>query len=207
MKYPNRLEEKKLLKTGLEFIAGIDEVGRGAWAGPIVAGAVILPPKIFLPGLADSKLLSAKVREKIFQKIIAQAIDWSIGIVWQDIVDEIGIMEANLEAINQAIGQLKTEPQFLLIDYLGRKKIKFYNNLPYKLIVDGDYKVTPIAAASIVAKVTRDKIMTEHHRKYQLYGFAQHKGYGTRLHQKMLKTHGPCKFHRQSFKPIKNLNP
>lgn len=205
MKYPNRREENKLFARGLEFIAGIDEVGRGAWAGPIVAGVVILPKKIFLPGLADSKLLSAKTREKIFQKIIEQAVDWSIGIVWQDIIDEVGIMEANLEAINQAISQLKKEPQFLLIDYLGRKKIKFYNNPPYKLIVDGDYRVASIAAASILAKVTRDKIMTEHHRKYKLYGFAQHKGYGTRFHQKMLKTHGPCKLHRQSFKPVKGL--
>jgi ribonuclease HII len=205
MKYPNRSEEKRLFGQGLKLIAGIDEVGRGAWAGPIVAAAVILPQKVRLPQVADSKLLSAKRREKLFPKIIAQALDWSIGIVWQDVIDEIGIMEANLEAINQAISQLKTEPQFLLIDYLGRKKIKFYNDLPYKLIVDGDYKVTTIAAASVVAKVTRDKIMTQRHKKYPLYGFAQHKGYGTRFHQKMLKTHGPCKFHRQSFQPIKIL--
>ena len=205
MKYPNRREENILFKQGLEVVAGIDEVGRGAWAGPVVAGCVILPKKIYLPRVADSKILSAKIREKLFKEIVATAIDWTIGIVWQDVIDEIGIMEANIEAINQALTQLKIDPEFLLIDKLGRRQIKFFNSPPYKLIIDGDYKVTSIAAASIVAKVTRDKIMTEHSEKYPEYHFAQHKGYGTKLHHKMIKKHGPCHFHRKSFRPIKNL--
>lgn len=205
MKYPNRSEEKKLFKKGFEFIAGIDEAGRGAWAGPVVAGVVVLPQKIFLPKVADSKILSAKTREKLFSEILAKAIDWAVGIVWQDVIDEIGIMEANIEAINQALSQLKIEPQFLLVDNLGRRKVKFFNDLPHKLIIDGDYKVTSIAAASILAKVTRDRIMIEYHQKYSVYNFAQHKGYGTKLHHSKLKIYGACQFHRKSFQPIKNL--
>ena len=208
MCFPNFDNEIKLQKQGYKAIAGVDEVGRGAWAGPIIAAAVILPLKIDIPGLKDSKLLSAKQRERLSRIIMEKAIGYSIGIVSNKTIDEINIGEANLEAVNKAIACLKTtikKPDYLLIDFLINKKIIIIDNIPYKLVKQGDKKIASIAAASIIAKVARDKTMVDYSKKFPEYGFERHKGYGTLLHRQMIAKYGICDLHRKSFKPIKSL--
>lgn len=208
MYFPNFIEETKLQKQGYKAIAGTDEVGRGAWAGPIVAAAVILPLKTEIDGLKDSKMLSAKQREILSKIIIEKAVGYSIGIVGNKTIDEINISEANLEVVNKAIAKLKTiakKPDYLLIDFLINKKIIILDNIPYKLVKQGDKKIASIAAASVIAKVARDKIMANYSKKFPEYGFERHKGYGTLLHRQMIAKYGICDLHRKSFKPIKFL--
>ncbi|MDD5341963.1 MAG: ribonuclease HII [Patescibacteria group bacterium] len=200
MTKPSRLEEKKLWKLGYRNIAGLDEAGRGAWAGPIVAAAVILPPRIRLEGLRDSKQLSPGQREKLFSAIAKVAISWSVGIVSHRLIDRKGIGPANILAMVLAIKKLSVAPDYLLIDAL-----KFDHLLPSQAIVRGDQKVFSIAAASILAKVTRDRILIGQHEKLPQYDFHLHKGYGTKHHLALIKKHGVSQFHRKSYRPMKHL--
>lgn len=185
-------------------IAGIDEAGRGALAGPVVAAAVILPLndqiETLLDGVNDSKQLTAKRRETLFDLICQHALAYGIGKQPASVIDEIGILPANRLAMGTAVTQLSPAPQFLLID--GRIRLPQLN-IPQKSIVRGDSQSLSIAAASILAKVTRDRIMCELDRQFPLYGFAQHKGYGTQQHRDALVQHGPCAQHRHSFAPIR----
>jgi len=194
--------ERKLWKEGWELIAGVDEVGRGPLAGPVVAACVIFPKNFFLPGVDDSKKLTKIKREELFDQIMNEAMDVGIGIVWEKSIDRLNILNASFKAMSKALKKLKTFPQFVLVD--GNLKIP---NLPFPQmpIVKGDAKSMSIASASIVAKVTRDKIMLKYHKKYPQFCFAQNKGYSTKSHLEALKTFGPCDIHRRSFKIIQLL--
>jgi ribonuclease HII len=194
--------EKKLWGEGWEMLAGVDEVGRGPLAGPVVAACVILPKDIVLPGVDDSKKLTRMKREKLFEQIMHDAVGVGIGIVPEKTIDKLNILNASLKAMWTAVRKLKTFPQFVLVD--GNQKIP---NLPFPqmAIVRGDSKSVSIASASIVAKVTRDKIMHNYHKKYPQFCFADNKGYCTKSHLEALKEFGPCKIHRRSFKTIKLL--
>ena len=199
MRYPNFIEEKKLWAKGFNFVAGLDEVGRGPLAGPVVAVAVIIKPntKILLNGINDSKKLSADKREELYKNIIKNKnIKWGIGIVSENIIDKINILEATKLAMQRALKKLNSD--FLLLD--GNFKIEC--NVLQKYIIKGDQKVFSISVASIIAKVTRDKIMQKLHKKYPQYKFDKHKGYGTSLHFEMIKKYGSCKIHRKSFFPF-----
>ena len=199
MWYPNWRQEKKLFKQGFHLIAGVDEVGRGAWAGPLIAAAVILDPQVKIKGIKDSKLLLASVRKRVCQQIIDSALSWALGTVEQETIDQIGLGPANQLALAQAAGALKIRPDYLLVDGL-----KFFSALaPSLSIIDGDYKVISIAAASIVAKVKRDEMMEQWAEIYPAYGFNQHKGYGTSYHYQMLIEYGVSAIHRKSFEPIR----
>ncbi len=212
MTWANFREEKKLWKQGYQFVACIDEAGRGPLAGPVVACAVVLTkpslghPKLGLSKLRDSKKLSPKRREEIYAKIMHHhGIWWGIGIVSETVIDKINIFQATRLAMKKALANLqkKTPVDFLIVD--GNKKLSFMN-MPCKAIVKGDEKVFSCALASIIAKVTRDRMMLRYHKKYPQYGFDRHKGYGTKLHFTMLKKYGPCEIHRKSFAPM-NKNP
>lgn len=186
------------------LIAGIDEAGRGALAGPVVAAAVILPLndqiETLLLGVNDSKQLSAKKRETLFDLIIQHALAYGIGQQPAAVIDQIGILPANRLAMGTAVSQLTPPPQFLLID--GRIRLPQLN-IPQQSIVRGDSQSLSIAAASILAKVTRDRLMCELDSQFPHYGFAQHKGYGTEQHRAAITRHGPCPQHRYSFAPIR----
>lgn len=204
MKYPNLNEEKKLWKKGYKKIAGIDEAGRGPLAGPVVAAAVVFKKKskISLFGVKDSKKLNAEKREEIYSVLKKDKnINWSVAKVSDKIIDKINILEATKLAMKKAIEKLEIKPDYLILD--GKTKVN--TSVPQKTIVNGDNKVFSCAAASIIAKVTRDRLMVKLHKKYPEYGFEKHKGYGTKLHKKKLKKYGPCKIHRKSFSPIKGF--
>ncbi len=179
-------------------MAGVDEAGRGCLAGPVVAGAVILDEKRPIHGLGDSKALSEKRRNELFVEIRENALAYSVGITGPAQIDRINILQASLLAMEKAVLALEEKPDCLLID--GNSK----TSLPIrqKTIVKGDSKCASIAAASIVAKVTRDRIMTEIERKYPGYGFSRHKGYPTKTHFDALRSLGPCPIHRKSFKGV-----
>lgn len=181
------------------YICGIDEAGRGPLAGPVVAGAVILPKDLVILHLNDSKQLSAKRREELFEEIKEKAISYGIGVVSPARIDEINILQATYEAMRLAVQDLSVVPDLLLNDAVTIPK------LPVKQvgIIKGDARSVSIAAASIMAKVTRDRIMIDYSELYPEYGFEKHKGYGSAEHIKALKEHGPCPIHRQSF--IKNF--
>jgi len=201
MKRPTRREENRLYRRGYRLIAGTDEVGRGAWAGPLVAAAVILPKEFQLVGLNDSKKLAAKQREKLYKQIIHRAVAWSTAAVEQQQIDRHGLSQANRRALRQSVEQLPVRPDFILVDSFNFS----FKSIPGRGIVRGDATVACIAAASIIAKVTRDRMMVAHHRRYPRYHFHQHKGYGTAEHRRLLLKHGPCALHRFSFEPIKSL--
>ena len=197
---PNLKEEKNLWRAGFKIVAGLDEAGRGPLAGPVVAAAVVvLDFKNIknIKGINDSKKISKKNREK-FYKILTNSpnIKWGIGIVSEKVIDKINILEATKLAMAKSIEKLN--PDFLLLD--GNFKIK--SIIPQQSIVAGDQKVISIVMASIIAKVTRDKIMQKMHKKYPQYGFDKHKGYGTKLHFATLEKFGPCVIHRKSFYPV-----
>ena len=201
---PSFVEEALFEAQGYQHIAGIDEVGRGALAGPVVAAAVILPRHIDLPWLAevkDSKQLSSTKREILFHRIHEIAISIGIGLIPHNLVDAKGIIRATRLAMKLAIEQLSPPPQSLLIDYLRLPEVR----LPQKGITNGDSLCFSIACASIIAKVTRDQLMVAFDRAYPGYGLAQHKGYGTRQHLACLSRLGPCPIHRQSFRPIRDI--
>lgn len=180
--------------------AGMDEAGRGSWAGPVVAAAVILPEKCRLPGLTDSKLLSASQREALFFKIFKKA-HVGVGVASHEEVDQFGLLHATFKAYERALEQLQPEPEQLLID--GRDKFQF--KIPHQSIVKGDLKVRCISAASVIAKVTRDRIMLDYAKEYPDYAFELHKGYGTDRHRKALNDYGPSQIHRLSYQPLKEL--
>ncbi|NMD69493.1 ribonuclease HII [Bacillus sp. DNRA2] len=191
--------EQKLRRQGYQYIAGIDEVGRGPLAGPVVAAAVILPENIYLPGVDDSKKLSEQRREELYAQITEQAIAYQVGIISAAEIDQINIYEATKKAMLACVAGLSTKPDFLLIDAM-----KLTTPYPYEAIIKGDAKSISIAAASIVAKVTRDRMMKNLHEQYPDYGFVNNMGYGTKEHLEAIKTVGITSYHRKSFAPIKD---
>ena len=204
LQIPSFAEEKRLEAQGYQLIAGIDEVGRGALAGPVVAAAVILPCHTDAPWLnqvKDSKQLSPARREFLFHHIHEIAIAIGIGMAPQEVIDTQGIIKATRLAMKLAIDQLSPPPQYLLIDYMPLPEVK----LPQRGIKNGDKLCFSIACASIMAKVARDGLMVELDRIYPGYGLSRHKGYGTREHLSCLRQLGPSPIHRQSFKPVKEI--
>jgi ribonuclease HII len=192
---PNLEIEHLIWQEKILYIAGLDEAGRGPLAGPVAAGAVIFTPYDYIEEVKDSKKLSAKQREEIYQLITRRALTFGVGIVDNLEIDRINIRRATFKAMRMAIGSLSKNPQYLLID--GEE-------LPDKLyrqeaVVEGDNQSFTIAAASILAKVTRDRLMMECHQQYPQYGFDRHKGYGTKFHREMIRKYGPCPIHRRSF--------
>ena len=181
--------------SDLAYVAGIDEAGRGPLAGPVAAAAVILPKDIFLPFLNDSKKVTEKRRDVLFDEIKQNAIAYGIGIASNTLIDEINILQATYEAMREAVNALEKTPDVLLVDAVHIPDI----NIKQVGIVKGDAKSVNIAAASILAKVTRDRIMVEYDKIYPEYGFASNKGYGTATHIAALKEVGPCAIHRKSF--------
>lgn len=177
------------------FICGIDEAGRGPLAGPVVAGAVILPKDCQILFLNDSKKLSEKKRELLYEEIQEKAVSWGVGVVGPGRIDEINILQATYEAMREAVSQLNPAPEILLNDAVTIPGMGFMQ-IP---IVKGDAKSVSIAAASIMAKVTRDRMMVEYDTIYPEYGFAKHKGYGTAVHIQAIREHGSCPIHRSSF--------
>ncbi len=190
--------EKKAKERGYRVIAGLDEAGRGPWAGPLVCAAVILRPGLKLPGLTDSKLLTRSSREFLF-KLIIEKCEYGIGIVSSKIIDCNGLIKACETAFKKAVQNLPRLPDFLLVD--GNDHFKF--DYPFKSIIRGDRRSRSIAAASVIAKVHRDRLMRSLARKYPHFHFDKHKGYGTRLHARLLRLHGPTKIHRFSFRPMR----
>lgn len=193
-------EEVKLYENNINYICGIDEAGRGPLAGPVVVGAVILPKDSFIEGVNDSKKISEKKREKIYEQILEEAISYSVGIVDQKTIDEINILNATKLGVKIALEGLKQRPDVIMVDALNNMDTL---GIPYISVVKGDAKNYSIAAASIIAKVTRDRIMKEWDEIYPIYGFSKHKGYGTAEHIRIIKENGPCILHRKSF--IKNF--
>jgi len=191
------LYEQRARKAGFRNIAGIDEAGRGPLAGPVIACALILKTTRFIQKIDDSKKLTPKARNLAYVEILKKA-HIGLGSVDEKLIDKINIYQATRLAMEKAVSNLKKSPDFLLID--GRIRVK----TPCKKsnIIEGDTKSMSIACASIVAKVTRDKIMKEYHKQFPNYAFDRHKGYGTKLHIKLLKKHGPCRIHRKTFKPV-----
>ena len=201
---PSFVEERKLKALGYRFIAGIDEAGRGSLAGPVVAAAVIVPCRIkasWLKQVKDSKLLTPTKREYLFNQIQEVAISVGVGEVSYEIVDAQGIVKATKLAMKLAIEQLSPLPEFLLVDYLSLPEVA----LPQKDIVNGDSLCFSIACASIIAKVSRDRLMIELDSNYPGYGLAQHKGYCTKVHVVNLRRLGPAPIHRRSFHPVKDM--
>lgn len=192
--------EKQARNNGYQLIAGIDEVGRGPLAGPVVAAAVILPATCQLLGVNDSKKLSASRREELFQQIQEQALAVGVGIVDHTVIDEVNIYQATKLAMGNAVSDLALAPDYLLIDAM-----KLDNSLPQESLIKGDARSISIAAASIVAKVTRDRLMADYADVYPGYGFEKNAGYGTKEHLAAIKAQGICMIHRQTFAPIKDF--
>ena len=186
---------------GFDIVAGVDEAGRGPLAGPVSVAAVILPRGLFLPKLNDSKKLSAKVREELYDAIQEKAIAVSSVLVDAKTIDRVNIFQATMNGMYEAIFGLAPQPQKVLIDAVHLEKLP----MPEASIIHGDAKSASIAAASIIAKVTRDRLMMQYDAMYPEYGFAKHKGYGTAEHLAALQKYGPCPIHRQSFEPIRSM--
>ncbi len=198
----NELKEidKSYFKEGYNYICGIDEAGRGPLAGPVVVAAVIMPKDSMIEGVNDSKKVSEKKREKLYELIIEEAISYSVGIVDQNEIDRINILNATKAGLTEAVRTLKVKPELILVDALTNIDTC---GVPYQSIIKGDAKSYSIAAASIIAKVTRDRIMREWDKVYPQYGFERHKGYGTAAHISAIKENGLCPLHRLSF--VKNI--
>ena len=190
--------EAKAARQGFRNISGVDEAGRGPLAGPVVAAAVIFSPNINIVDLDDSKKLSPKKREELFLEIKERATTYGVAVIGHRIIDEINILQAARLAMKQAVDQLNPIPDLLLID--GNQKIE--STLDQWAIVKGDSKSLSIAAASVLAKVTRDRIMDDYHKLYPQYEFNRHKGYGTKLHRTLIQEYGPCPIHRSKFKGV-----
>ncbi len=203
---PDFVIEKKFFEKGINFLGGIDEAGRGPLAGPVVAACVVCRDGIKseededFKKINDSKKISAPQREKLYSVIMNNFVEVGVGICDHDTIDRINILQASFLAMKKAIGALKQKPDFIILD--GGLIIPNLS-LRQKAIVKGDSLSLSIAAASIIAKVTRDRIMTLAHEKYPEYGFAKHKGYGTKAHLASLKKYGPCEIHRKSFAPVR----
>ncbi len=199
--------EENLFKRGYKLIGGIDEAGRGPLAGPVVAACVVCSPEFKLDNkkldlIKDSKKLTAKKREELYNLIYEKFSEVGVGICDHKTVDRINILQAAFLAMKKAIGALKQKPDYILLD--GRFLIP-NASFKQKAIIKGDNLIFSIAAASIIAKVTRDRLMREAHEQFPQYGFNQHKGYGTKLHLERLLKYGPCLIHRKSFRPVKEL--
>ncbi len=192
--------EKDLYKKGYSLIAGVDEAGRGPLVGPVVASAVILPKNYSLKGLNDSKQLSEKKRNEFYDIILKEAISVGIGVVDAKTIDEINILEASRLAMNIALDNLKEKPDYILTDAM-----KLNRDVEVLPIIHGDALSLSIAAASVIAKVTRDRMMEELGKKYPVYEFAQHKGYPTKKHLEIIKKYGIIEEYRKTFKPVREL--
>ena len=187
--------ENEIYDSGVELICGVDEAGRGPLAAPVCAAAVILPCGLEIEGLNDSKKLSEKKRDKLFEAICSEAVSYDIAFASVEEIEEINILNATMLAMNRAIEKLSVKPALALVDGNRNSAIK----MPSRCVVKGDAKCADIAAASILAKVTRDRYMLEMAEKYPAYHFEKHKGYGTKLHYEALREYGPCEIHRPSF--------
>ncbi len=192
--------ENQLRSKGFEFICGIDEAGRGPLAGPVVVASVIMPADSIIEGVNDSKKVSEKKREKLYDLILEEAISYGVGIIGQDEIDDINILNATKKGLTMSLKELDKKPDLIIVDALTHIDTL---GIPYESIIKGDAKCYSISAASIIAKVTRDRIMREWDKVYPQYGFATHKGYGTAAHIKAIKEYGPCPLHRKTF--IKNF--
>ena len=193
--------ENSLYEKGYEYIAGVDEAGRGPLAGPVCAAAVILPKDVIMEGINDSKKLSEKKRDLLFDEIIEKAICYSIQFTEPKVIDEINIRQATSLAMHNAVKELSQIPSYVIID--GKDNIPY--DIPYEYIIKGDAKSQSIAAASILAKVSRDRLMVALDEKYPEYGFKKHKGYGTAVHIKAIQEYGITDIHRKSFMTDKVL--
>ncbi|MBI2092697.1 MAG: ribonuclease HII [Deltaproteobacteria bacterium] len=190
--------EENLYKEGIASIAGVDEVGRGCLAGPVVAASVILRRECKIEGINDSKKLSPKKRDELYDVILKQSVACGIGLVDSVEIDRINILQAAIKAMEMAVESLSVKPQYLLID--GNQRIEL--NIPQKIIIKGDMRSISVGAASIVAKVARDRMMAELEKKYPEFKFSVHKGYGTKQHLEELLKFGPTEIHRKTFAPI-----
>ncbi len=198
--YQMTLFERQSREQGYQILAGIDEAGRGPLAGPVVAAACIIPEGVFFPGVNDSKQLTQKKRALLFEQITKHPdVVYGIGFIHADIIDQINIYQATIQAMLMALSNLPYFPEKILVDGM---KLENPEKIPYEKIVQGDAKSQSIAAASIIAKETRDRWMEEYHQQWPQYGFYQHKGYGTAKHLEALELHGPCPIHRMSFAPL-----
>ncbi len=192
------LFERVLSSFGYQYICGIDEAGRGPLAGPVVAAAVIFPSGFSIPGLRDSKLLTPLQRETLFDQITQKALSVGVGIVDNDLIDQINILQATLLAMRKSVEQLQVKPDYLLIDALTLPGF----NIGQKGIIHGDNLSVSIAAASVIAKVTRDRLMCQYHEAFPEYHFHTHKGYGTLAHLDKIRQFGPCRLHRKTFRGV-----
>lgn len=195
-----QIEEEIYNKEDVKYICGIDEAGRGPLAGPVVVASVIMPKDSMIEGVNDSKKVSEKKREKLYEEITNTAIAWGVGIIDQREIDEINILNATKKGLTNSLKELEIKPDLILVDALTNIDTL---GIPYRSIIKGDAKSYSIAAASIIAKVTRDRIMRQWDELYPEYGFEKHKGYGTKMHIDAIKEYGPCPLHRKNF--IKNF--
>ncbi len=193
--------ERAARASGFTCIAGLDEAGRGPLAGPVVAAAVALPPGLLIPGLTDSKQVPELERDRLFDLIREQAVCFGIGVADERVIDEVNILQATIIAMERSLEALIPRPDYLLLDAITLPRVR----LPQKPLVKGDCRSHSIAAASILAKVTRDRLMLELHDKYPQYNFRKHKGYGTSEHLDLLRRHGPCEAHRKTFSPVAEM--
>jgi ribonuclease HII len=193
--------ERSARSSGFTCIAGLDEAGRGPLAGPVVAAAVVLPDGLRIEGLTDSKQVPERERERLFEVIRKEAVCSGIGIVHERTIDEVNILQATILAMEQALQALSPQPDYLLLDAITLPRIP----LPQKPLVKGDCRSHSIAAASILAKVTRDRLMMELDEKFPQFNFRKHKGYGTGEHLALLRKHGPCDAHRKTFQPVARM--
>ncbi len=194
--------ERQFWDNGLPYVAGVDEVGRGPLAGPVVAVAVILPPEFDSTGITDSKMLTAARRIEQFPRISEGALTWGVGVIEPDEIDRYNILGATFRAMQQAIKQMRMRPHAVLVD--GKQQIPDIR-MPQRAIVDGDRRSVSIGCASILAKEIRDRMMEDYDQTYPEYGFGQHKGYATADHLAALARFGPTPIHRKSFAPVRNL--
>lgn len=192
--------EEELYNSGIEYICGIDEAGRGPLAGPVVVATVVMPRDSMIEGVNDSKKVSEKKREELYEKITNEALAYGVGIIDQKEIDRINILNATKEGLTMAIKELTIRPNLILVDALNKIDT---DGIEYKSVIKGDAKCYSIAAASIIAKVTRDRIMRQWDQIYPQYGFEKHKGYGTAAHIAAIKEYGLCPLHRMSF--VKNI--
>ncbi len=191
--------ERRLQQQGYRVVAGIDEAGRGPLAGPVLAAAVVLPECFDLPGLTDSKKLSVAARERLFPLIRQQAVAVGIGLASVAEIDRDNILQATLKAMQRAVGRLHLAPDYLLVDGIT----PLPTSIPQQILKKGDSRSLSIAAASVIAKVVRDRLMVHYDRRYPDYGFAGHKGYGSVAHRRAIAACGPCPIHRISFRGVK----
>ena len=189
-------QEDELRNRGFNMICGIDEAGRGPLAGPVVVASVIMPADSMIEGVNDSKKVSEKKREKLYDQILEEAISYGVGIVGQDEIDEINILNATKKGLTMSLKELTVKPDLIIVDALTHIDTM---GIPYESIIKGDAKCYSISVASIIAKVTRDRIMREWDKVYPEYGFEKHKGYGTSAHIEAIKKYGLCPIHRKSF--------